>query len=534
MNEHSNVPGSEESRWEAMEDSDLLRLYNDRGSEPAFAELVRRRIGLVYSVALRQSNGDRHRAEDVTQSVFVDLARKAGALAGRPVIAGWLYRSARFAAAGLVRSEQRRHAREHSAHAIDTLLMDAATTPDWEKLRPVLDDVLSEIDEGDRDAVLLRFFDARSFADIGQRLRLTENAARMRVLRALDKLNAALAKRGITSTASALGAAVAQQASAAMPSGLAASITTAVLSNVGVAGSVAVFAGLSKLQIGIAGALAAAGVAGFVVQESKQSMLRAEIAALQNSQYTATALRAENERLGALTAEADLLRRDDLELRQLAKTIENAREASAAKNRLAQLNESRLATEKNARDEIERMNREGNALVGEYKALSARAKDAALNEHERARSDADAKLKLAAIQAKQREIQTFIASVRASDPTFDPKARSVLAKSDAEKIVYYPGTAYQYSATPQGEQVSFRLSTVDCPTALSALETMSGRKVVRDASLAHVSGTLNLQAGISSKDNALQALRSALKEQLNVVIESMPDGSMIAKLGATR
>ena len=92
----------------------MLRQYSEHGSEPAFAELVRRRIGLVYSVALRQANGDRHRAEDVTQSVFVDLARKAGMLAGRPVIAGWLYRSARFAAAGLVRSEQRRHARDDS------------------------------------------------------------------------------------------------------------------------------------------------------------------------------------------------------------------------------------------------------------------------------------------------------------------------------------------------------------------------------------------------------------------------------------
>jgi hypothetical protein len=412
--------------------------------------------------------------------------------------------------------------------------MDDTTTPDWDKLRPVLDDVLSEIDDAERDAVLLRFFDSRSFADIGARLWLTENAARMRVSRALDKLNAALAKRDINSTASALGAAVAQQAGAAMPSGLAASITTAALSKAGVAGSVALFAGLSKLQVGVAGALAAAGVAGFVVQENTHSTLRSEIAALQETQYAASVLRAENDRLTAVVAEAESLRRDDAELKQLAKTIEEAREASAARKRQAQLNESRLAAEQNARNEIERMNREGNALVGEYKALAALSKDASLNEHERARADADAKLKLAAIQAKQREIQTFIASVRASDSSFDPQGRTALAKADAEKIVYYPGTAYQYSATPEGENVSFRLSRVDCPTALSALETMSGRKVIRDASLSKVSGTLDLQAGMSSKDNALQALRSALKNQLNVVVEPTPDGSLIAKLGATR
>lgn len=534
MNEHTNAPTSNEGRWEAMEDADLLRQYHEHGSEPAFAELVRRRIGLVYSVALRQTNGNRHRAEDVTQSVFADLARKAGKLAGRSVIAGWLYRSARFAAAGIVRSEQRRQAREYTAYVTDQLLMDDTNNPEWDKLRPVLDDVLSEIDEGDRDAVLLRFFDARSFADIGTRLRLTENAARMRVSRSLDKLNAALAKRGITSTASALGVAVGQQASAAMPAGLAASITAAALSKVGVAGSVAVFAGLSKLQLGVAGALAVAGVAGYVVQENNQSGLRAEIAALQDRQYAASALRAGNERLAAVMAEAELLRRDDAEFKQLAKTIEDARNVHAAKERLARLSASRLATEQNVRDEIDRMNREGNALVGEYKALSARSKDGSLNEHERARADADAKLKLAAIQAKQREIQTFIASARESDPSFDPGGRSILAKGDAEKIVYYPGTAYQYSATAQGDQVSFRLSSVDCPTALSALETMSGRKVIRDASLAHVAGTLDLQAGISSKDNALQALRSALQDQLNVVLEPMPDGSLVARLGAPR
>src|SRR4051794_23334408 len=104
-----------------VEDIDLLRRYADTGAEDAFAELVRRRIDLVYSVALRQSAGNRHRAEDATQAVFTDLARKARALAARPVLVGWLYRSAQFAAAGLVRAEQRRQARELEAHTMETL-----------------------------------------------------------------------------------------------------------------------------------------------------------------------------------------------------------------------------------------------------------------------------------------------------------------------------------------------------------------------------------------------------------------------------
>src|SRR5215212_8803756 len=103
-------------RTPVPEDSDLLRRYAESSSQDAFAELVRRRIGLVYSVALRQTRGDRHRAEDATQAVFTDLARKARSLAERPVLAGWLFRSAQFAAAGLIRADQRRHVREQEAH----------------------------------------------------------------------------------------------------------------------------------------------------------------------------------------------------------------------------------------------------------------------------------------------------------------------------------------------------------------------------------------------------------------------------------
>src|SRR5580704_8914415 len=97
------------------EDSELLRLYAESRSEEAFAELVRRRIGLVYAVALRRTGGDVHAAKDAAQSVFVDLARKAAALSRRPVIVGWLCRSALFAASDVMRDQQRRLAREQKA-----------------------------------------------------------------------------------------------------------------------------------------------------------------------------------------------------------------------------------------------------------------------------------------------------------------------------------------------------------------------------------------------------------------------------------
>src|SRR6266511_3993857 len=64
--------------WNVMNDFELLRCYAEDRSEAAFAELVKRYIDFVYSAAFRQVGGDAHLADDVTQSVFVDLARKAG------------------------------------------------------------------------------------------------------------------------------------------------------------------------------------------------------------------------------------------------------------------------------------------------------------------------------------------------------------------------------------------------------------------------------------------------------------------------
>ena len=173
-------------------DGELLRRYTETHSESAFTELVERHLALVYSAALRQVNGDAHLAQDVAQAVFAELARKAAALAGRPVLTGWLYTSAHFAAVKAVRAERRRHTHEEEAQFMNQLLCDPAPDLDWERLRPVLDAVMLELNETDREAVLLRYFDNRPHAEIADRLGLSENAARMRVERALDKLHALL------------------------------------------------------------------------------------------------------------------------------------------------------------------------------------------------------------------------------------------------------------------------------------------------------------------------------------------------------
>ena len=246
-----------------IEDSTLLRRYVDDRSEAAFAELVRRRVNLVYAVALRQVAGDTQLAEDVTQKVFVDLARKARALADRPVLSGWLYRSAQFAASDIVRSERRRRSREQETFAMNETSANFGDGPDdWDKLRPVLDELMQELSDEDRDAVALRYFEGRPFAEIGARLSLAEDSARKRVERALDKLHSALARRGVTSTTAALGLALANQVAAAAPAGLAATVTGAALAGTGTGAGVGAgaailhFMSTTKFLLGTAGAVA--------------------------------------------------------------------------------------------------------------------------------------------------------------------------------------------------------------------------------------------------------------------------------------
>src|SRR4051812_24512782 len=207
------------------DDAELLRRYAEEAADDAFAELVRRHVNLVYSAALRQLNGDAHLAADATQLVFTDLARKAGKLAGHRVLAGWLFTSTRFATAKLVRGERRRQAREQEAQLMQELFQDdSAASLDWQRVRPVLDEALGELNENDREAILLRFFEGRDFAAVGARLNIADNTARMRVERALDKLRTLLERRGVTSTSAALATVLANQAVLAAPVGLAASV----------------------------------------------------------------------------------------------------------------------------------------------------------------------------------------------------------------------------------------------------------------------------------------------------------------------
>jgi RNA polymerase sigma factor (sigma-70 family) len=208
-------------------DAELLTRYAKDGAEDAFAEVARRHIDAVYSTALRRVGGDTHIAEDVAQEVFVALARQAAQLADHPALLGWLYTTARNIAVSVVRRERRRKTHELEAQNMQEALTKGRPEPDWNAVSPLLENSLDELTEPDRSALLLRFFGRHTFAQIGSMLQLTEDAARKRVDRALDRLHERLARKGVASSGAALAVALANHAVAAAPTGLAASIAGA-------------------------------------------------------------------------------------------------------------------------------------------------------------------------------------------------------------------------------------------------------------------------------------------------------------------
>ena len=133
------------------DDEQLLHAYARERSESAFGELVTRHIDFVYSAALRVVNGDSHLAQDVTQTVFIDLARKAGSLPRDVVLAGWLHRHTCYTAAKAVRTERRRQTREQTAVEMNAL--DDNTRTEWEQVAPYLDESLNQLNPADRDAL---------------------------------------------------------------------------------------------------------------------------------------------------------------------------------------------------------------------------------------------------------------------------------------------------------------------------------------------------------------------------------------------
>lgn len=198
------------------DDISLLKQYAG-GDESAFAALFDRHVHLVYSAALRQARNPSH-AEEVTQAVFILLARKAKSINPKTVLSGWLYQAARLTTSSLIKREIRRQRREQEVYMQS---LTEPETPLWEQIAPLLDEAMGCLREQDRNAIVLRFFENRAPQEVAEALKVNEVTARKRVSRALEKLRNFFAKRGVLLTTPIIGATISGHSVQAAPPALA-------------------------------------------------------------------------------------------------------------------------------------------------------------------------------------------------------------------------------------------------------------------------------------------------------------------------
>ena len=304
------------------DDRNLLRQYAERRSQDAFAALVSRHVNLVYSVALRTVRSPQL-AEEVAQSAFTDLARQAHRLAPDTILTAWLYQVARRTAIDVVRHESRRQLREQVAHELTVM---NATAVDWKHVEPLLDEAMHALDDTDRVAVLLRYFENKSLREVGQTLGRTEDAAQKRVSRAVECLREFFAKRGVAVGAGGLAVVISANAVQAAPAGLAATIS-----------SVAVLAGTT-----VAAATTTTITKAIAMTTLQKTIVTAVIA------VTAGAGMYEAQQASTLQRKADTLQQQQASLFSQLQQLQ--RERDDASNRLALLTDENAALKNDSAD----------------------------------------------------------------------------------------------------------------------------------------------------------------------------------------
>lgn len=255
-------------------DSEWLDAYVQRGDERAFSQLVAAHVDMVYSAALRQVR-NRHLAEEVTQVVFIVLARKAKTLRAGTVLPAWLHKTVRFTALNALKVEARR--RKHERKAAEMASEFPRVDSSWQWLAPLLDEGIANLSEKERAAVMLRYFEHLTLAETGQALGISEDAAGMRISRAVEKLRGYFSARGVTLSAAALGGVMSANAVHAAPTGLAGIVASKAMSLIagGGAHSAALIASANAVSraMFLAKAKVAAAVVGIAVGLGVISMM---------------------------------------------------------------------------------------------------------------------------------------------------------------------------------------------------------------------------------------------------------------------
>jgi RNA polymerase sigma factor (sigma-70 family) len=319
----------------------LLMEYVDTGSESAFRELVGQYIDLVYSTARRLVGGDAHLAQDVAQTVFLHLSRNARKLSRESMLGGWLHRDTCFVASKTLRSERRRRAREREAVFMNSL--SDHSEGNLEELAPILDEAINLLASEDRTAILLRFFEQRDFRAVGMALGSNEDAARMRVNRALEKLQVMLRRRGVALSVAGLASVLGVQAVTAAPAGLAGNVAGAVLAGTAAAsalsGTLVKTIVMTKIKAGIIGTVVIAGVvASLVFQHQAAAKQRVWAERLRQQAEQIAQVAADNERWVKVAVQASNAAADEVELGKLRAEAAALREQTNGLQELRQEN----------------------------------------------------------------------------------------------------------------------------------------------------------------------------------------------------
>jgi RNA polymerase sigma factor (sigma-70 family) len=360
-------------------DSVLLARFVKEQSQDAFTEIVRRHLNLVYSAALRQARSPEI-AEEISTAVFSQLAQRAASLAPETILTAWLYRVACNAAIDVVRREARRQAREQIAFQMSSL--NDAPPPDWVAIESMLDEAMQSLDDEDRTAVLLRFFEKKSLREVGDALGASEDAAQKRVSRALDQLREFFDKRKISLGAAALAALISANAVQSAPAALMTSVSSAALASTGISTSATIAITkavvMTTFQKTIAGLALAGAIALSVYQAHQASVLRQDLQQERDKNATLNANigQLEKERDHATNAAALLAVENETLKKRPTEVMKLRSEVGVLKDKNAKLGSSSALSKVTADPATKKLMREQQkvGMTMLYKSFADRAK----------------------------------------------------------------------------------------------------------------------------------------------------------------